>query len=112
MKKWAFVNEQYVAEEKASLHFRDLSIQRGYGVFDFLKLIDNTPLFLEDHLDRFSHSAHEMFLPVRHTKEELSSLIQELVRRNNLPASGIRLTLTGGYSPDGYRIGEPNFILS
>ena len=53
-----------------------------------------------------------MFLPVRHTKEELSSLIRELIQRNNLPASGIRLTLTGGYSPDGYGIGEPNFILS
>ena len=112
MKKWAFVNEQYVAEEKACLHFRDLSIQRGYGIFDFLKLVENTPLFLEDHLDRFFHSAREMFLPIRHTKEELSSLIQELVRRNNLPASGIRLTLTGGYSPDGYGIGEPNLILS
>ena len=112
MIQWTFLNDRFIQEENASLHFKDLSIQRGYGIFDFFKFIDFQPVFLEDHLDRFYSSAQEMRLPVAMSREELKDILHQLIQKNKLPDGGIRMTLTGGYSPDGYEIASPNLILS
>lgn len=112
MAKWVFLNEGFVEEEKASLHFRDLSFQRGYGIFDFFRLVGNHPLFLEDHLDRFCFSSEEMHLKVPYFRSELSQIIAELSGKNDLPGTGIRLSLTGGYSADGFALDKPNFVIS
>ena len=100
----AFFNGQFIDEEKASLHVSDLSIQRGYGVFDYFRTIEHVPLFLDDYLDRFYRSAEVLRLPVGLDRNKLTSVIHELIDRNKMPASGIRLSLTGGYSPDSYEI--------
>jgi branched-subunit amino acid aminotransferase/4-amino-4-deoxychorismate lyase len=97
--------------EKAFLHVSDLAIQRGYGIFDFLKITEGLPLFLEAYLDRFFRSADLMQLPVPLSREELKSHVFDLIRRNDLPLSGMKLILTGGYSPNGYDLGEPNLLL-
>jgi len=75
---WAFLNDQFVAEEKAMLNVADLSIQRGYGVFDFFKVLDFVPVFLKDHLDRFYYSAEQMRLEVGYSKDQLRKIIFEL----------------------------------
>ena len=49
---YVFLNDQFVEEEKASLHISDLAIHRGYGVFDFFRVRDNVLLYVEDHLER------------------------------------------------------------
>ena len=112
MAKWVFLNDGFTAEEKASLHFRDLSFQRGYGIFDFFRLVGNEPLFLEDHLDRFYFSAKEMHLEVPFHRLELKKIIVELIGKNDLPDIGIRLSLTGGHSEDGFNLGKPNLVIS
>lgn len=112
MAQWVFLNDDFVAEEKACLHFRDLSFQRGYGIFDFFRLQGNSPIFLEDHLDRFYFSAAGLRLPVPLQRQELKDCLSELIKKNNLPETGIRLSLTGGYSEDGFNIGSPNLLLS
>src|ERR1051325_9937295 len=97
-----FLNDQFVPEEKAVLHCSDLSIQRGYGVFDFFKVADAVPVFLEEHLNRFFFSAEQMRLNVTYSPDELKKIIFELLKKNNGADTGIRITLTGGFSPDGY----------
>jgi branched-chain amino acid aminotransferase len=112
MMKWVFLDGKFIEEEKALIHFRDLSFQRGYGIFDFFRLVDNKPLFLDDHLDRFFASAEGMYLPVSLQREELKEIIQDLVKKNDLPHTGVRLSLTGGYSDDSYTIGKPVLVIS
>ena len=112
MIQWTFLNDRFIQQENASLHIKDLSIQRGYGIFDFFKFIDHQPVFLEDHLDRFYASAEELRLPVELTREALKDVLEQLIRKNQLPEGGIRMTLTGGYSADGYEITSPNLIVS
>ena len=109
---YALINDQFVLQSEASLHLNDLSIQRGYGIFDYLKTLDSRPVFLEDHLDRFYASAAYMNLPFRISREKLAQLIKELIQKNNLADSGIRLTLTGGFSPDGYTVTSPNLWIT
>ncbi|MDQ3277742.1 MAG: aminotransferase class IV [Bacteroidota bacterium] len=112
MAKWAFLHNEYIEEENARIHFKDLSFQRGYGIFDFFRLIGNNPLFLNDHLDRFYSSAEGMRLPVPLEREAIKSAIANLIQKNNLPNTGIRISLTGGTSDDGFNIGQPSLLIS
>jgi len=106
------VNNELIPADKASLLVSDLSIERGYGVFDFFKTLNGKPIFLEDHLDRFYQSASIMQLPVSRSREQLKAQVQELMQQNKMPDSGIRITLTGGYSKDGYDLSAPNLIIT
>jgi branched-chain amino acid aminotransferase len=112
MSKFTIVNQEFLPAETASVLITDLAIQRGYGIFDFFKTIDGRPIFLEDHLDRFYNSAAAMRLPVDLNREELKTLLLQLIEKNSIADSGIRITLTGGYSPDGYAIAKPNMIIT
>ncbi|WP_164110736.1 MULTISPECIES: aminotransferase class IV [Sphingobacterium] len=105
-------NGVLIPEKEAKLATNDLAIARGYGIFDYFKTVNNTAIFLEDNLDRFYRSAELMDLPVKYSRDELKNFIEVLMQVNNIPQSGIKILLTGGYSSDGYSIAEPNLIIS
>ena len=109
---YVYINGDFVLKEEAKILITDLSVQRGYGIFDYFKTINNQPVFLDDHLDRFYFSAREMFLPVDMDRDKLKDIFKQLIEKNNLPDSGIRITLTGGYSADGYLPAKPNVFIT
>lgn len=110
--KYDFINNTFTPSN-ASILISDLSVQRGYGIFDFFKTINGKPIFLQDHLERFYNSASKMHLHPGVTPSQLQHILAELMQKNNLPDSGIRITLTGGYSADGYTLSEtPNLIIT
>ena len=111
-KTYSIINNDFVLKNEASILISDLSIQRGYGIFDYFRTINNQPIFLEDHLDRFFYSASELNLNVGLNRDQLKILIQQLIGKNNIPDSGIRITLTGGYSEDGYSLAKPNLLIT
>lgn len=108
---YAFVRQEIVPLDQAFLHISDLSIQRGYGVFDYLKIRDGRPLFLEDYLARFYASARLMHLTLPPSDEALKATIHKLVGLNGLRMSGMKMILTGGYSDSGYDIIAPNLLI-
>lgn len=107
-----FLNGQFIDSKDAFIGINDLSIQRGFGIFDFFRTRKSVPLFLEDHLDRFFHSAEMMRLLPGYSRDHIKEVIFEMIERNNLETSGFKLLLTGGYSADGYEVGIPNFIVT
>lgn len=107
-----FFNNGFVSNENARLHISDLSLQRGYAVFDFCRTVNGIPLFLPDHLDRFYISAAALHLEINKTREELTAIVKELVKRSTLREAGIRFLLTGGYSADGYHPATPNLLIT
>lgn len=109
---YAFVNGQLVEAGHASIGIQDMAIQRGYGIFDYFKVMQGRPVFLDDHLDRFFGSALQLRLAISASRENLTALINELIQQNHWQEAGIRLTLTGGYAPDGYSVYEPNLIIA
>lgn len=109
---YSVVNKDFVLKNEARILISDLSIQRGYGIFDFFRTINHEPVFLEDHLDRFFYSASQMHLDTYLNRSEIKQLIHHLTKKNNIGDSGIRLTLTGGYSEDGYSLAKPNLLIS
>ena len=109
---FCFVNDDLVQIEEASIGIRDLSILRGYGIFDFFRINDNVPLFLNDHIDRFFASAGKITDQIPFDRDQLLEKIFKLIRKNMMPMSGIRIVLTGGYSANAYNPGIPNLIIT
>jgi D-alanine transaminase/branched-chain amino acid aminotransferase len=108
---FAFINDYFIEEQKAVLGISDLTIQRGYGIFDFFRTSNHVPLFPDDYLDRFYRSAGSLRLTPLHTREELKHIITEMIRRNDVAESGLKMILTGGYSPDSFEPAPSNFII-
>ncbi|WP_439883153.1 aminotransferase class IV [Pontibacter sp. MBLB2868] len=108
---FAYLNSSFIPLSEACLHVSDLAIQRGYGVFDFIKVKGRKPLFLQQYLDRFHNSAGALYLRVPFQKQMLTTLIEELVHKNDLDTSGLKIILTGGYSENGYDPAEPNLLI-
>jgi branched-subunit amino acid aminotransferase/4-amino-4-deoxychorismate lyase len=108
---YAFVRQQLVPLDQAFLHVSDLSIQRGYGVFEFFRVHGAHPLFLDEYLARFYNSAALMHLAVPLNQEALRGALYNLIEKNDLGLSGIKIILTGGYSENGYNLGEPNLLM-
>jgi len=77
----AYVNNTFVDEADATIGIGDLAIQRGYGVFDFFRTINFTPLFPDDYLDRFFRSAALLRIAPLHTKSEIIDIIAEMSGR-------------------------------
>ena len=107
-----YLNDQFVNNEEALLHVSDLSMQRGYAIFDFFRTVNGVPLFMEDHLDRFYASATAMHLSLDKSREEIRHIVQELIHRSALSEAGIRLMLTGGYAADSYHPATPNLLIT
>lgn len=105
------INGRMVLANDASIGINDLALQRGYGIFDFFKIMKNKPVFLDDHLDRFHRSAQAMHLHLQYDREELKQFIFDLIDKNNTGDSGIKMLLTGGYSQDGFTMSSTNLIL-
>ena len=98
MKPFCFADGKIIPTQDARLHPADLAVIRGYGIFDFFRTEQYRPVFLEDYLDRFIASAAKTYLPLPYSREELRTIISELIAKNDLEQGGIRMVLTGGVS--------------
>jgi D-alanine transaminase/branched-chain amino acid aminotransferase len=108
----AYCNGQFLPLAETRLHVTDLAFLRGYGIFDFLRVLAGHPVFVEDHLNRFEQAAQEMNMHIPQSRENLHHILAELIRLNPPhDPMGIKLILTGGYSSDGFTPAEhPNFL--
>ncbi|MEO1262093.1 MAG: aminotransferase class IV [Bacteroidota bacterium] len=111
MIKYYSVNGQVVPKEEASIGIADLAIWRGYALFDFFLVKKGHPLFFDDYLDRMERSAKTLQLKIPLSRSEMKQHIYELINVNKVESAGIKLVLTGGYSPDNFTPTTPNLIM-
>lgn len=109
--KYVNINGTIVEHAQATIHISDLGLRRGYGAFEFFRILQGIPVFLEDHLNRFENTARMLELEIP-CSEKLEGFIHELIRLNELKHAGIQLVLTGGYSPDIFTPSRPNLIIA
>lgn len=95
-----YVNGKFVPAEQATLPVNDLSIVRGYGVFDYTRSYHGKPFKLHEHILRLERSAKAIQLALPWTTQELENIVQATFDRNDYPDAGIRIVVTGGPSTD------------
>jgi len=97
-----YIDGQFIEEDKATLSAKDITVLRGFGVFDFLITYNKRPFFLEAHVARLENSAREIGLTLQHTNTEICDIVLQTIEKNtHLDESNIRIVYTGGISPDG-----------
>ena len=109
---YCLVNGQILEVKNAVIGINDLALMRGYGIFDFFRLSEGIPLFIDDHLDRFYTAAEHVRLAVPFAKNDLKEQLHMLFAKNKMTVAGIRMILTGGYTANGYDPAEPNLIVT
>ncbi|MBF6596047.1 MAG: aminotransferase class IV family protein [Thermaceae bacterium] len=106
------INGQLTQNQEAKIHISDLGLRRGYGAFEFFRVLRGIPVFIEDHLARLENSAQLIELVVPYSQAQLEHFIHELIQVNGLERAGIQMVLTGGYSEDAFTPSEPNLIIA
>ncbi len=106
-----YVNGAFVEEDQAKISVNDLSVIRGFGVFDFLRTYNGVPFHLDDHLHRLERSARLIGLSLPHPLAKIREITLETLRRNSHTESNIRLVVTGGLSSDGITPGDSPQLL-
>lgn len=107
-----FVNGRFYEEDKALINVKDLSVLRGYGVFDFLRTYNGKPFYLDDHLNRLFNSAKFIDLEIPWSKEQIKKWIFKTLKKNNFSESSIRIIVTGGRTKDTINaVGDPTVII-
>lgn len=70
----------------------------GFGVYESLKVRNNTLYFVEQHVDRLMHSAQCINLPHDFTPAVITSWIKEFSEKIAEPSTNIKMLLLGGES--------------
>jgi len=106
-----YFNGQFLDDSKSLPITKELSFLRGFAIFDFFGVRGGVPLFIEDYMDRFYRSAALVGLTVPVDREALIKDIHELIKINGFRKAYCKIILTGGFSPDGFRPGDPNIYI-
>lgn len=107
-----YVNGQFVKEPEALISVNDLSVIRGYGVFDFLRTYNGAPFHLNAHLKRLQNSARLIGLNLPLPTGEIEALIKKGLSLSDHVEKNVRIVVTGGLSDNGITPGDaPQLIL-
>jgi branched-chain amino acid aminotransferase len=109
---WWYIDGEWVQPNQARLPLTDVAILRGYSVFEALRTYDRRPFHLNEHLERIFHSGRVIDLEIPQTREEIATLVREIVERNPFRHASVRILVTGGESEDGVQaVGKPKLIM-
>jgi len=110
---WYYVNGAFVSKDEAKLSVQDLGLIRGYGVFDFLRTYGGRPFHIKEHLQRLKFSAGHIGLVLPNSLEEIATIVDTLLKKNQPSDAAIKIIATGGISPDQFSFDQkPSLIVS
>ncbi len=95
-----YVNGRYVKKEDALISVLDLSVLRGFGVFDYLRTYQGRPFHLEEHLMRLRYSVEQLGMELPLSFAEIETIVLRLKELNSLYEASIKIIVTGGISDD------------
>ena len=91
-----YINGKFVPEEEASVSIFDHGFLYGDGVFEGIRAYNGRVFRLQEHVDRLFDSAKAIDLNPGITKDEMTEIIKETLRKNDLKAAYIRPIITRG----------------
>ncbi|RBW71558.1 branched-chain-amino-acid transaminase [Bacillus taeanensis] len=94
--QWIYLDGEFVTKENAKISVYDHGFLYGDGVFEGIRVYDGNVFRLEEHLQRLYNSAKSIMLEIPHTSEELSAIIVETVKKNELKNAYIRVVISRG----------------
>lgn len=91
-----YLDGEFVPQEKAVVSVFDHGLLYGDGVFEGIRAYYNRVFKLEEHIERFYESAHTLVMGLPQSRAEMTEVVLETCRRNQLRDAYIRLVATRG----------------
>lgn len=110
-----FLNGRFVPEAEAFVSINDRGFLLGDGLFETTRVAHGKPFRLAQHLERLTRGAEFLKIKVPFPSKEIQRFAAELVEKNNLPESVLRITLTRGPGSRGYSFngtGQPTMAMT
>ena len=111
---WVYLNERFVEDHQARISVFDRGFLFGDGIFETLRVHNTYPLFLDRHLQRLRQSCESIRLSLPTPEPPWEALLRELVDRNHLEHTMIRITITrgvGSLGPDPSECSNPTIVI-
>ncbi|MEK7448706.1 MAG: aminotransferase class IV [Planctomycetota bacterium] len=102
MTEYIWLNGRYLQTHEATISVLDRGLLYGDGLFETLRTYGGEPFKLSDHLERLKSSAHQLKIPLHVSAKSFQSIIEKLLRLNNLSDAYVRITLTRGRKESGF----------
>ena len=110
-----FLNGHFVPEEKAVVSVFDRSFLYGDGLFETLRVYGGKPFCWPQHLERLRRGAEFLNLRLPFGPAALEQFAMQLIHRNQMPDSLLRISLSRGVGPRGYSpkgADRPSLVIS
>jgi branched-subunit amino acid aminotransferase/4-amino-4-deoxychorismate lyase len=110
-----FLNGRFVPEEQAVVSVFDRGFLYGDGLFETLRVFNGKPFRWNQHLERLRLGAEFLKIKSPFAAEALRAFAGELIVKNQMPDSLLRLTLSRGVGVRGYspkRAENPTVVMS
>ncbi|CAH2716213.1 Branched-chain-amino-acid aminotransferase [Neobacillus rhizosphaerae] len=112
--QWIFLGGNFVKKEDAVVSVFDHGFLYGDGVFEGIRVYSGNVFRLDAHLKRLFESAQSIMLEIPYSQEEMTQLIVETIRKNQLESAYIRVVVSrgkGNLGLDPSSCSKPNVII-
>ena len=96
MSRVAYVNGAYRAHHEASVHVEDRGFQFADGVYEVWSVFDGRMADFDGHMTRLHRSLNELRIDIPMSREALTRVLQETLRRNRVRNGIVYLQVTRG----------------
>jgi D-alanine transaminase len=96
MSRVAYVNGQYVPHGHATVHIEDRGYQFADGVYEVWSVFDGRMADFDGHMTRLHRSLTELRIDIPMTREALTQVLKETIRRNRVKNGIVYLQVTRG----------------
>ncbi|WP_339914551.1 D-amino-acid transaminase [uncultured Brevundimonas sp.] len=96
MSRVAYVNGAYLPHGQAVIHVEDRGFQFADGVYEVWSVFDGRLADFDGHMTRLVRSLTELRIPVPMTRDALTRVLKETVRRNRVRNGIVYLQITRG----------------
>ncbi|WP_234736250.1 aminotransferase class IV [Tellurirhabdus bombi] len=107
---YGYFNGTILPVEQMAVGVTDLSLLRGYGLFDYFRTYNGRPFQWDWYWERFTNSAAKLHMSLPIEKDEAYQVVMELLEKSGGIDMSFRFILTGGYSLDSITVSQPNLL--
>ena len=109
-----YINGEWQSASDSKVSFSDGGFQRGDGLFETIRFQNGILFKPEKHLKRLHSGLNLIQIELSKTNTELISILEEMIRQNNIPSGLLKLMITRGEisgTPWNYT-GNPNVYIT
>ena len=94
-----FINGEFLNQEDANVSYEDRGYVFGDGVYEYIRAYNGKLFTVTEHFERFLRSASEIQIDLGYTVEELTDIVRQLLKINDIQNGGIYIQATRGVAP-------------